>query len=724
MAKCILDLSGLYNSSAYIFDNAETLLIDSQQTLQDFLQSSTVSGGGRGTLLSSIIIRDPELYPNSPNNEGIMDISEWKNSLLDDTQSNLKKIRTEPIQTIISELVTPSGELPDADGRVSLKNVGGEPCTRGYYGFVEDKVIDVYPIYEMCYVKREPGVYRVPIYAMATRVDSNEVTSYANKRGPLIISDEIAERSGRGKSIVPDLIDPDCLPKPPDPPKKVYKFFANDQDWGIVDLNTKLVKSVTVQNTGEERLVISKYRLSNESDTHFKVVNLNTPVSIEPGSILSFDVEYYPGDEPEVGHTNEIIYAVYEDVPFVNPVFQEKVISKLTGRSGQRDLIEDVEDDLGDWLTGDDNGTYVIKTISRIVDKSAPIQKWETRGLWECAGEKLNSFFTGSNGITNDAHYLSVYNKERGTKNSFHQFDISFGHKDGLGSRYIVNGMDTKPSRVLYKKYLQECYYPNASSVNIKPTKFNFKNGVNGDYVYFIQLDNDDFKDMLDPGNFEICLSPLSGSSNQLINTGSNVQVSQTATSFYTLIDDSWDTKQKQTDEKSITDWYYITSGSLRDGIYSEENDNAWGVVFPKMGLIVLDGVVLDQSCSFNTVTASIDGQNSQKLFLSISGSSAITSARIHTGSFFARSAERKIVETYFCRVGQGEFNYSTNPTYVGGEFGELKYTYFKDNPHSYITTIGLYNKFGNLLAVGKLKNPVLKNNHKSLIFQVRLRLN
>lgn len=724
MAKCILDLSGLYNSSAYIFDNAETLLIDSQQTLQDFFQSSIISGGGRGPQLSNIIIRDPELYPNSPNNEGIMDILEWKNSLLDDTQSNLKKIRTEPIQTLISELIAPSGELPDADGRVSLKNVGGEPCTRGYYGFVEDKVTDVYPIYEMCYVKREPGVYRLPIYAMATRVDSKEVTSYTNKRGPIIISDEIAERSGRGKSIVPDLIDPDCLPKPPDPPKKIYKFFANDQDWGIVDLNTKLVKSVTVQNTGEERLVVSKYRLSNESDTHFKVVNLNTPVSIEPGLSLSFDVEYYPGDEPEVGHTNEIIYAVYEDEPFVNPIFQEKVISKLTGRSGQRDLIEDVEDDLGDWLTGDDNGTYVIKTISRIVDKSAPIQKWDTRGLWECAGEKLNTFFTGSNGQTNDVHYLSVYNKQLGTKNSFHQFDISFGHKDGLGSRYVVNGMDIKPSRVMYKKYLQQCYEPQPNSHSSKQTKFDFKNGVNGNYVYFIQTNRDDFKDMLDPGNFELCLSPLSGSSNQLINTGSNVSVEQNSTSFYTLIDESFDTKQKQSDERNLKDWYYITSGSLRDGIYSEEGDNSWGVVFPRLGLIVLDGVVLDQSCSFNTVTASIDGQNAQKLFLSISGSSSTTTGRNQTGSFFARSAEKKVVETYFCRVNQNEFNYSTNPTYTTGSYNDMKYTYFKDNPHSYITTIGLYNKKGVLLAVGKLKRPILKNTHKSYVFQVRVRMN
>lgn len=516
-----------------------------------------------------------------------------------------------------------------------------------------------------------------------------------------------------------DYTDPNCVPK------KNYKFYGNDQDWGIVGLNQKLVKSVTVENRGDQRLVIAKYRMSNDMDTHFKVVNLNTPVTIEAGASLSFDVEYSAGDEPEVPHTNDIIYAVYHDeFPFVNQVLEDKLNSKLTGKSGERDLIDDIEDDLGDWLEGDDNGTYVIKTISRIVDKSAPIEKWNTNGLWECAGEKLNTFFTGSNGQTNDAHYLSVYNKLSGSKGSFHQFDISFGHKDGLGSRYIVSGLDSKPSKVMFKKYLQQCYEPEPNLHSSKPTKFKFKNGVNGNYAYFIQTNRDDFKDMLDPGNFELCLSPLSGSSNQLINTGSNVQVDQTATSFYTLIDESFDTKQKQSDERNLKDWYYITSGSLRDGIYDEETDNAWGVVFPKLGLIVLDGVVLDQSCSFNTVTASIDGQNSQKLFLSISGSSSLTNSRNYTGSFFARSAERKVVETYFCRVNGNEFNHSTNPTYTTGSYNDIKYTYFKDDPHSYITTIGLYNRKGVLLAVGKLKRPILKHQNKSYVFQVRVRMN
>lgn len=518
------------------------------------------------------------------------------------------------------------------------------------------------------------------------------------------------------KTVESDKDNPLC----PSPKKSI--FYANDQDWGIVPLNTGVVKQVVLENRGDTNLVVSEYKPT--SDKNFTILNLNVPIQIQPSSSISFDVQYNPLDEAETTHKLTVYYSVIEDGDPNKPVSIEKMISTLIGTGDKRDVIDDVIDDFGgSVLLTDDNGTYVNKNISKIVDKSVPIEKWKTLGLWGCVGERMYQFYTGSHGTTNDAHYLSVYSKEYNGGNENHQFDISFGHKTGLGSKLVVNNVDTKPSRTMYKKYLIECYEPAANTSKERPTKFKFKNDVNGDYVYFIQIDRDRFKHMLDPGNFELCLCPLSSSTNQLINTGSNVKVDQTNSTIYTLIDESWDAKQAQSDSRNLKDWYYIVSGSKRDGVYSEEEDNAWGVVFPSTGLIVLDGAVLDQSCSFNTVTASIDGQNVQKLFLSISGSSSTTLARNYSGSFFARSAERSVVETYFCRINGHEFNYSNNPTYVSGSGNKVKYEYFGTNPTSYITSIGLYNKKGDLLAVGKLKKPIVKNEHKSYVFQVRVRL-
>jgi hypothetical protein len=231
-------------------------------------------------------------------------------------------------------------------------------------------------------------------------------------------------------------------------------------------------------------------------------------------------------------------------------------------------------------------------------------------------------------------------------------------------------------------------------------------------------------KDRLDAGNFELFLTPLSGSSNQLINTGSNVQVSQTSTELFSLIDDSGDSKQSTSDREDILEVYNLVSGSKRDGVYADEDANAWGLVYPKLGVIILDGTVLDQSCSFNTVTASIDGDNISKLFLSLSGSASVTTARNYSGSFFARSNEKVVNQTYFCRVNTDEYNLSSNPSYSSGSLNELKFAYFKDNPHAYITSIGLYNSNNELLAIGKLKRPIIKNNNKSYIFEVKMRIN
>lgn len=377
-------------------------------------------------------------------------------------------------------------------------------------------------------------------------------------------------------------------------------------------------------------------------------------------------------------------------------------------------LIDDIIED----LTLDDNDVYVYKKISRVSDYALPIHKNKTYGLFNCAGEHLTTFFTGSIDSKNQRYYIPVFNRQYGTAQSFHQFDITYAHISGSGSSYVEDGLDFTPSKGMFTKYMLECFGTSRG-------KFRFKNNKNGDYFYAIQLDRDALRDKLDAGNFELSLCPMTSSANQLLNTGNNCRPNPSSSIIYTLIDESGDTLQKITDNGGHQEYYYISSGSLRDGLYGESTDDAWGIVFPKMGLIILDGVVLDQSCSFNTVTASyFDGDNSRKLFASISGSATRNVVRTFSGSFFARSAESDIVETYFCRVEHSEFNLSTNYTYVRDSDGTLAYDYFAKEPNSYISTIGLYNRNKELLAVGKLRNPVLKNDGNAYVFQVRVKLN
>ena len=403
-----------------------------------------------------------------------------------------------------------------------------------------------------------------------------------------------------------------------------------------------------------------------------------------------------------------------ETVNYTYPIFTNTSFSTV-------ESFDELIDNLIDELTEDENETYAFKKFSIVKDKSAVIKKNRTVSIWKCDDDALNTFFTASKGSTKDKYYLSVYNAIPNTDGSHHQFDISFGHVSGSGSSLIGDGdTDLLPSKIMYRKYLMECI---GGTVDSLPS-FPFKNNVGSEYVYIIQIDRDILKDRLDAGNFELFLAPLSGSSNQLINTGSNVQINKTSTTLFSLIDDSDDSKQLVTDDRDVNDFYYIVSGSKRDGIYDDENANAWGLVYPKLGVIILDGKVLDQSCSFNTVTASIDGDNISKFFLSLSGSASTTTARNYSGSFFARSNEKVLTQTYFCRVDTDEYNYSSNPTYTSGSKNELKYTYFQETPNSYITSIGLYNPSNELIAIGKLKRPIRKNPNRSYIFEVKLKLN
>jgi len=80
----------------------------------------------------------------------------------------------------------------------------------------------------------------------------------------------------------------------------------------------------------------------------------------------------------------------------------------------------------------------------------------------------------------------------------------------------------------------------------------------------------------------------------------------------------------------------------------------------------------------------------------------------------------------YFCRVNNNEFNYSANPTYLSTSADGPSAIVVKDgdavrDPHSYITTVGLYSADNELLAVAKVSEPLKKDPSNELTLRVRL---
>lgn len=178
-----------------------------------------------------------------------------------------------------------------------------------------------------------------------------------------------------------------------------------------------------------------------------------------------------------------------------------------------------------------------------------------------------------------------------------------------------------------------------------------------------------------------------------------------------------------------------VTSGG------SNTNNNNVGLIYYQAGVVLLSTSIFASSGTFSELT-SVDknqrGQLSSPIALSgtngttmISGniSNLLVSASIDGLSDALRRRVKNISfnnttelnsTIYFCRANSGEFNYSSNPTYLSSSKIVVK-TDQTDAPVSYITTVGLYSADNELLAVAKLSEPLKKTPDDSLILRVRL---
>tara|TARA_Y100001972_G_scaffold75910_1_gene92284 strand:- start:573 stop:1793 length:1221 start_codon:yes stop_codon:yes gene_type:complete len=198
------------------------------------------------------------------------------------------------------------------------------------------------------------------------------------------------------------------------------------------------------------------------------------------------------------------------------------------------------------------------------------------------------------------------------------------------------------------------------------------------------------------------------------------------------------------TDLASTTNKRLSYCGKVGDIVDSNANSNFKGVVFYDKGIAVLDA----KRCfkSDQAISGAIDSVNNGAEAEFSSGKSVISASLIP--NLFVSASIDDIVEhvgftrfgnsdlttaityrnktainstLYFCRAAPGFFNYSTNPTYTDSD-GKIRVVDSEDDlPFSYVTTIGLYNDAGELLAVAKTSRPIEKNPETDLTIRVRL---
>jgi hypothetical protein len=361
---------------------------------------------------------------------------------------------------------------------------------------------------------------------------------------------------------------------------------------------------------------------------------------------------------------------------------------------------------------------FVYKRLNYQTDYAISDLFYMTKPLFLNGKDNNTVFYYSEPNYPNSKYFIDVKTDTEISVQNQTLFSIAYAHKDGLGSSYILDqlgyGYDQLPSKGLYKKYMTECF---GGSETIK-----FKDGKESDYFYVLQFNRDLFKDKINNGNISITLSPISSSTNQLINTGSNFEFDQSSSEIFTLIDDSLLSKTYSDKIGALDECYNIVQGTIQDGPIDYETSEGWGLVFPNKGLILLDGEVLDKYCNLNTVTSSIDGDNPRKLFLSISGSCSPNSSRENHGSWYMRSAQLYADDNYFCRIGRNEFNYSNNYTYTSGSTMRVFMDKINNTTKTYVSSIGLYDDSNNLLAVGKFNKPFTKDSSMEYVVNVKFR--
>lgn len=347
-------------------------------------------------------------------------------------------------------------------------------------------------------------------------------------------------------------------------------------------------------------------------------------------------------------------------------------------------------------------------------------------------------------------------------------FDILYGNYNGSGSvdgTYITYNNSIKTYDLSYptKAVYNEIKQLSTATEQSKPNKIQITSSI--DDVFALNFSSNHIYDGIAKKTFELTLCKMNGSSsiNQLnrklsivyLGTNGETDPDFIRDGFYERENYSFIELSKPTENTLNTlKSNFIVSGSLKNGVYLKNNTpEIYGKIYYDQGLVILDAKKLNSLLNLGLQTGSnVTSNNSLRLYKSIK-SALETFAIITDGNFDGGNpyfpdiqntnlyylgsqvtspkldVKQQINSTYYtCVINDTEFNYSSNLTYFDEKDGALNvksfYTgssNFYVKPQTFITTVGLYDSFYNLLAVAKLSKPQRKSFDNSLIINIRL---
>ena len=340
-----------------------------------------------------------------------------------------------------------------------------------------------------------------------------------------------------------------------------------------------------------------------------------------------------------------------------------------------------------------------------------------TAPAWSSNQPTLTTFFTASTvatpQISAGAFYLNVYQTQSTANGAAVQFAIAYGNQKGSGSKWYNNLVPgVSPSLTTYDQYSTLVYGPQISGSQ----GFSFGGAtLNAPDIFALNIDRSRYKQSLLPGTFNLSLSSSVGQITICDNSNDVTTVTYLDCGrVFNLVSGSFGSAVSSTPIGGIAPGY-TASGS-------------YGFYLPDIGTIILNPGALALPFVSGGVALNVDRQNYGAI--SLDASASYTSANntilyqaISQSANFQLNSQETISSDYvFVRVGNGDYNYSSNPTFVTGSgTGNVLYSTMIYSPQTYITTVGLYNTNSELVAVAKMSVPLVKDFTKEALIRVKL---
>tara|TARA_R110002167_G_scaffold235442_2_gene440703 strand:+ start:634 stop:1740 length:1107 start_codon:yes stop_codon:yes gene_type:complete len=353
-----------------------------------------------------------------------------------------------------------------------------------------------------------------------------------------------------------------------------------------------------------------------------------------------------------------------------------------------------------------------------ILESPAPI----VTSTWSTNDNNLDTNFTSSVQFATKSSstgsvqfYIDAWNAVSTSTAAQVQYSLAYGHRQGSGSPDFTNdtgSFGNSASRVTYNQYRQLVFQDETQY-------FTFGTHT-PESIYVINVNRANYKQRLSAGTLDLIIS------------GANIV--HGAKSDIKITDDSVSRGATSNNPNyvgtNLGGYYNVVSGS--NGIMSGSTINqhggssSYGHFYPHAGLIILNGDMFKAKAAHATGGRTL----SQDLPQNNPGLSTNTDLN-HIGMYSCISSSNHfIIDTeedvnsqfYFVRARNSEFNYTNNPSFTSGSTkGTLMFSSMRMNPKVFITTVGLYNNFNELIAVAKLSQPIAKDFTKEALIRVKL---